>query len=144
MKRSEVSKNLIIDFITSLFVLKRESFNPCSKIFKSFLWDKFFKVRVKVVTQEIMECCFWFKTTTVHMIYCSYKVVPEFMVIQTTKMAFVASFFKACICFCLFFLQLIDLQELWNMLFISSKKLFLLSKYSNFVFFPVHFHTFEI
>ena len=33
---------------------------------------------------------------------------------------------------CLFFHQMIALQKLWKMLFISSKKLFLFSRYSNF------------
>ena len=33
---------------------------------------------------------------------------------------------------CLFFHQMIALQQLWKMLFISSEKLYLLSRYSNF------------
>ena len=68
MKRSEVFKNLIVDFIIFLFVLKLKFSDPYKKIFKSFSRDKFFKVgfkaniikklcskvRVKIATQEVL------------------------------------------------------------------------------------------
>ena len=40
--------------------------------------------------------------------------------------------FKACVQYFLFFHQMIALQKLGKLLFISSKKLFLVSRYSNF------------
>ena len=71
MNRSEVFKNLIVDFIIFLFVLKLRSSNLYRKILKRFSWNNFFKVefkaqiknlcsevRVKIATQEVMECCF--------------------------------------------------------------------------------------
>ena len=39
---------------------------------------------------------------------------------------------KACVCYFLFFHEMIALQGLWKMLFISCKKLILFSRYSNF------------
>ena len=51
--------------------------------------------------------------------------------------------FKACLCYFLFFHYIVALQKLWKMFFISPKKLFLFSRYSNFCisilpsFFPV-------
>ena len=39
---------------------------------------------------------------------------------------------KACVRYFSFFQPMITLKKLWKMLFISSKKLFLLSKYSDF------------
>ena len=47
MNRSEVLKNLIVDFIIFLFVLKLTSSNLYKKIFKSFSWKNFFKVEFK-------------------------------------------------------------------------------------------------
>ena len=47
MKRSEVFKNLIVDFIIFLFVLKLKFSDPYRRLFKSFTWDKFFKVEFK-------------------------------------------------------------------------------------------------
>ena len=41
---------------------------------------------------------------------------------------------KTCVCYFLFFHQMIALQELWKMFFISSKKLFSFSRYLIFVF----------
>ena len=50
------------------------------------------------------------------------------------------NFWSSCL---LFFYQMIGLQKLWKMCFISSKKLFSFSRYSDFCnFFP--FHTFQI
>ena len=50
---------------------------------------------------------------------------------------------KGCVCYFikfLFFHQMIGLQKLWKMFFISSKKLFSFSRYSNFCNFPLPFH----
>ena len=47
MKRSEVFKNLIVDFIISLFVLKLKSSNPYRRVVKSLSWKKIFKVGFK-------------------------------------------------------------------------------------------------
>ena len=47
MKRSEVFKNLIVDFIIFLFALKLKSSDPYRRIFKSFSCDNFFKVGFK-------------------------------------------------------------------------------------------------
>ena len=44
----------------------------------------------------------------------------------------------------LFLHQMIALKKLWKMFFISSKKLFLLSRYLNFCVFSLPFHTFQI
>ena len=93
MKRSEVFKN-------SLFVFKLKCSDSYRRIFKSFSWDNFFTVgfkaqislrssiltrKVKITTQEVMECCFRFKTTAAHRIYGSSKVLSKFMFIQMTK-----------------------------------------------------------
>ena len=101
MKRSEVFKNLIVDMNIFLFVLKLKFSDPYRRIFRSFSWDQFFKVgfkaqislrklcskvEVKIATQEVMECCLWFKTTAAHRIYGCSKVMPKFMFIQVTKM----------------------------------------------------------
>ena len=43
-----------------------------------------------------------------------------------------------------FFHQMIALRKLWKILFISSKKLFWFSRYSNFCNFSLPFHTFQI
>ena len=42
---------------------------------------------------------------------------------------------------CLFFHHMIDLQKLWKMFFILSKKLILFSKYSNFLYFFLFLST---
>ena len=53
------------------------------------------------------------------------------------KVTFTHSNFKDCVCYLLFFHQMIALQKLREMLFISFKKLFLFSRYSIFSpFFP--------
>ena len=54
--------------------------------------------------------------------------------------------FKACVCYFLskFFDQMIRFQKLWEMFFISSKKLFSFLRYSNFHNFSLPFHTFQI
>ena len=90
MKRSEVFENVILDFIIFLFVLKLKSSDAYRRIFQSFSWDSFskldLKVRVKIATQKVMECCFQFKTTAAHKIYRSTKIMPKFMFIQGAKM----------------------------------------------------------
>ena len=95
MKRSEVFKNLIVDFIIFLFVLKLKSFDPYWRIFKGFSYGKFFtvgfkaqilfKVRVKIALQEVMKYCFLLNSTATYMIYGSSKVMLESMFIQMTK-----------------------------------------------------------
>ena len=47
MKSLEVFKNLIVDIIIFLYVLKLKSSEPYRRIFKSFLWDKFSKIGFK-------------------------------------------------------------------------------------------------
>ena len=44
----------------------------------------------------------------------------------------------------LFFHRMVAHQKLWKMFFISSKKLFLFSRYSNFCNFSLPFQTFQI
>ena len=55
--------------------------------------------------------------------------------------------FKACVHYFLsnfYFYQMIALQKLWEMFFISSKKLCSFLRYSNFCNFSLPFHTFQI
>ena len=56
----------------------------------------------------------------------------------------VGTILKTCVRYILFFHQMKTLQKLWKMLFISSKKLFVFSRHSNFFNFFIHFYTFQI
>ena len=47
MNCAEVFKNLIVDFIIFLLLLKLRFSDPYRRIFKSFSWDNFFKVGFK-------------------------------------------------------------------------------------------------
>ena len=73
-------------------------------------------------------------------LYMVYKKLGHFFphILLTNCLKFVSTiFFKF-----LFFHQMIALQKLWKIFFLSSKKLFLFSRYSNFCNFPPSFPNF--
>ena len=99
MKRSEVFKNLIVDFIISSLVLKIKFSNPYTTIFESFPWDRFFKVEFKTQTSLKNRgqgqskdhnargnwVLFLVQDHSWTEVYGSSKVVQKFMFINMTK-----------------------------------------------------------
>ena len=74
--------------------------------------------------------CAWF--------FILFHLTDEFLSINSSANVFVFGDFKGCISYFLsnfIFHQIIAFQKPWKMLFISSKKLFLFSRYSNFCLF---------
>ena len=62
----------------------------------------------------------------------------------TFSISFMKKQFKACVCYFLFFHQMITFEKLWKMLFILSKKLFSFLRYSDFCEFFLSFPDFLI
>ena len=69
------------------------------------------------------------------------KRIASCICILNLKMEFLSSNLKACLRYFLSFHEIIVLQKLWKMLFISSKQLFSFSRYSIFCSF---FHFFSV
>ena len=124
MERSKVSKNLIIDFITLLFVLERKSSNQYRRIFNSFLlvFKAQLSSRSSTVTSDwrLQRKRQWNVVPVLRpqlyiRIYCSSK---------NTKIRFNASIFEACIRYSLFFFQMIPFKKYEKRFLFHLKKFF--------------------
>ena len=124
MERSKVSKNLIIDFITLLFVLERKSCNQYRRIFNSFLlvFKAQLSSRSSTVTSDwrLQRKRQWNVVPVLRpqlyiRIYCSSK---------NTKIRFNASIFEACIRYSLFFFQMIPFKNYEKRFLFHLKKFF--------------------
>ena len=99
----------------------------------------------RISVSKMNKFSFGFASGTLMIYIFFWWPVEKNLMIFGTTLQF-SSQFKACVryffVFSIFFHQMIVLKKLWKMFFISSKKLFSFSRYSNFCIFSASFPLF--